>query len=430
MHILRQITDRETLASAILSSQALYQSYLPLRLELVSAIVNNECDALYVDMKDAITVVRSRGLNWIGHKNEAIALLDTWRRSDEMKALKRSPSLRTDKPQDLDEASKLFTLLGKLRFFVKDFIANSPMPYWIDVKNRLPINLSYTEQRRLVRAFCRVQIHANILGPPPRTPGNGYQTEGWEVRPPGDIGPFLHFTEDARRVFFGTIPPWELEEMCSAVYYLGEVAKRASPEICNHLQSLADTVNVNPEDEEWHDCFEYWPEEIQPPWWSGYESVTEALTSIPREISSVANLGPEMVYQLIFEDSIVLKQNLVIANSTESSWVGGFADWVARVLAQESFCPLLFPADRYQECSLRDIWDAFPHSERPNAAWWDNYIGNRNDLENPSIRLEDAIRDFLLAWEVEKGLEWCYAIWDDVRLIQWAMPDLNWYPRR
>lgn len=51
------------------------------------------------------------------HKEEAIALLDAWRRREEISQLALTPSTAMDNPSGMEETIELLHLLEKLHFF-------------------------------------------------------------------------------------------------------------------------------------------------------------------------------------------------------------------------------------------------------------------------------------------------------------------------
>lgn len=120
-----------------------------------------------VHLADGVLAIRSRGLNLTHHKNEAIALLDTWRRREEINVVSTS-SNRFDEPQNLEEILNLVHHFKVFQFFLRNFAANAPRPEWIDhdqwETTILPIELSPTEKHRVFRALCRFQAFSNIFG--------------------------------------------------------------------------------------------------------------------------------------------------------------------------------------------------------------------------------------------------------------------------
>lgn len=208
--ILFQVPDRVSLKSAVLSSPTIHQAYLTVREQVLSCILQKQYGELW---GGAIAVIRFRGL-FFEHHREAIALLDTWRRSKEICELALG-ALRIDKPSDMEEILALFQLEKVLQFFLKDYTTNPPRPEWIELdrwERMLPIELSDDERHRFFRALCRLQTHSNIFADLEKDPENRVSWLDNDWRGPG--------SEEAYRVFYGTLPPWEYDEMGCVWAYL------------------------------------------------------------------------------------------------------------------------------------------------------------------------------------------------------------------
>lgn len=111
----------------MLSSPTIHQAYLSVRQQVLSCILQTQHGELF---GEAIAVVRSHGLFFENRKEEAIALLDTWRRREEISEL-ASAAPRTDKPNIMDEVLALCRLEKELLFFLKDYTINLSRPWWI-----------------------------------------------------------------------------------------------------------------------------------------------------------------------------------------------------------------------------------------------------------------------------------------------------------
>lgn len=91
--ILLEIPDLASLKSIVLSSPVFHQAYLAVRREALCRIIKNQWGML---LGDAVAATRSRGLFFDSRKHEAIALLDTWRRKEEISELDMTLSNRID----------------------------------------------------------------------------------------------------------------------------------------------------------------------------------------------------------------------------------------------------------------------------------------------------------------------------------------------
>ncbi|OQD77509.1 hypothetical protein PENDEC_c002G05185 [Penicillium decumbens] len=199
--ILFRVPDGDTLESLVLASPGYYQAYLAVRQELLEYLVKQQYSG-FLDLAEALTAIRSKGVNFTFQRENAIALLDSWRRRDEIREQKnQTSSNRLHEPSSLEELIKLFRLHKMLRFFLEDYSINAPRPPWIQPvqweNNILPLHLSFSEKRRFLRAMYRLQTLKNIFGDPVQCS-----------------------MEQAYKLFYGTMPLWEHEEMGSVLGYL------------------------------------------------------------------------------------------------------------------------------------------------------------------------------------------------------------------
>lgn len=107
---------------------------------------------------EALLALRSKGLR--SHQEEVFALLNRWRRRDELKEVPSSPKscLPTfDEPYTLQETVNLIHLHRQLVFFLDDYSTNMRRPYWIfspeDWQRCLPIKMSNTEKGRFYQGL-------------------------------------------------------------------------------------------------------------------------------------------------------------------------------------------------------------------------------------------------------------------------------------
>lgn len=125
-----------------------------------------------MDVTDAITAVRSKKLHASlpANKEKIISLLDTRRRSDEIRGLRLpSAAIVPDTPANIDEIIQLIDLHRIATFLIDDYCKCAPCPKWMDREkwknNTLPLDLYKTEKVRWLRGFYRLQIFAYIFGP-------------------------------------------------------------------------------------------------------------------------------------------------------------------------------------------------------------------------------------------------------------------------
>ncbi|KAJ5192147.1 hypothetical protein N7449_008289 [Penicillium cf. viridicatum] len=289
--ILLEISDLASLKSIVLSSPILHQSYITVRQESLCRIVKNQWGLL---LGDAVVATRSRGLQFDAHKHKAIALLDTWRRKEEISNLALNSSIPIDEPSNLEEIFHLLHLHNVFHFFLKEYETEVPRPPWISNdqwENSIhPIELSHTERHRVLRALCRLQICANIFGEYENTTTETVNHNHWRLNPKHD----LCCDEEAYRVLFGTMPPWEFQEIGSLWAYLATLFDHIYKDISAGLYEL---VEKHATRVDWaRELFEELPEDVQPPWWNGVDKLGN-VKKIWGFSRSLAAMGPEFVYR-------------------------------------------------------------------------------------------------------------------------------------
>lgn len=214
-HILHSIPDLETLQSAVLSCSTIYHAYLFDHHKILLKFILQQHED-HVDLAEAIAAIRSQGLYAAEPSNRAriIAILDCRQRSDDIQKLASVHTLSPHLPVNIEEILQLLQLRKEVNFFLQDYAANVQCPRWMDpVKwssDILPIILSITERKRLLRAYYRLQTYHNIFGAPEYQSGdkcmklrqNRWLDEDFSV-------------EEVWRLFFFSMPLWEVEELAS-----------------------------------------------------------------------------------------------------------------------------------------------------------------------------------------------------------------------
>lgn len=127
--ILFYISDQDSLKSAVFSSPVFHQAYIAVRQPLLCNILKIQFGSI-LDLSEAITAVRSEGLSFHSHKEEAICLLDTWRRQKEIFSIASIKSNQSGALLSLDETIKVFRLYQELNYFLEDYAQNAPRPTW------------------------------------------------------------------------------------------------------------------------------------------------------------------------------------------------------------------------------------------------------------------------------------------------------------
>lgn len=114
---------------------------------------------------------------------------------------------------------------------------------------------------------------------------------------------FIH--EKAYQLFYGTIPPWEHEEMVSVFSYLIAKIKFISKEIADDLRQLSKSTPC--------EFFLDIPKEQRPP--SGCEIESEhGLAHFHQRFEGLAGLGPEFLYRVLHMDRLS-RRNIVCINT-------------------------------------------------------------------------------------------------------------------
>jgi len=388
------------------------------RQELLEYLVKQQYSG-FLDLAEALTAIRSKGVNFTFQRENAIALLDSWRRRDEIREQKnQTSSNRLHEPSSLEELIKLFRLHKMLRFFLEDYSINAPRPPWIQPvqweNNILPLHLSLSEKRRFSRAMCRLQTLKNIFGDPVQCSmyescdscGHNRVWQMGDTNEPRDISKDCEtwlIREQAYKLFYGTMPLWEHEEMGSVLGYLLAKIESISNEVSDDLRQLSKNTP----------CEFFWdilPVEQRPP--SGCDVETERdLVHFDRHFKGLAGLGPEFLYHNLHVDRLS-RRNIVCVN-TRDFWPGPFIGLRIGISRTDWF-PFIDPADRYESQNFEELWSTLPPLEQPTVGWRKAWILPHNK--------EDYLEDSMdYDRKLEKDWEWAYALWDEGRLNEWSI---------
>ncbi|KAK9609075.1 hypothetical protein V6Z94_008495 [Aspergillus fumigatus] len=366
--ILFNIDDLDSLRSLVFASPTYHRAYQLVRQELLNVLLQSSYDGL-VDIAGAIAAVRSRGLYAVKPSNRAkiIALLDSRRRSEEIRRLGLSSWPFPDEPADVEETIQLLHLHEKATFLLDDYRRTAARPAWIELekwKNEiLPHTLSRIEQRRFLRAFYRMQIYGNIFGDielPLGADDVEEENEWFEMW--GSQTPT--FTDgEIWRLFFAPLAPWEVEEfMCF-----------------------------------WRHCYQRWE---------------EPYLEISKSVAAYAAPG------ILREQDFRTRRDLLLANIVIHNH--SFVEYWPEPSGDDGALPLLYPADRFDfgtdVSGLKAYLETLPPHEQPNIAWTQRWLDAERDF--PQV-FEDmySYAPYSGCWD------WGYAIWDDERLIEWGAMD-------
>ena len=407
--------DGDTLKSIVHASPGYHQAYLVVRQELLECLVKYQYTG-FLDMAEALTAVRSKGVHFSLKVENVISLLDNWRRRDEIRELSGSSLNRLDRPDGLEEIIKLLHFHKMLCFFLNDYSINAPRPSWIQPvqweNECLPLQLSLSEKCRFVRAMCRLQILKNVFGDAvycleyPRCPSCGSE-KFWQLAQTDELkdikagrAPWV-LEQMAYRLFYGTMPPWEREEMGGVFKYLVSKVQAVSQEIIDDLRQLTKSTP----------CEFFWdilPIEQRPPPASNVECEID-LVHFHQQFLGFAGLGPEFLHRILHMDRLS-RRNILCVNKRDF-WSGPFIGMKMRVSWDDRF-PSVDPADRHEAPNFEQFWATLPPVEQPTEGWKRAWLLPHEEGDV----LEDCF-DFNRM--IETDWEWNYALWDERRLKQW-----------
>ena len=324
----------EDLKSLVLASPNYHQSYLTVRHGILEWHAKQQYgDGESLDLAEALTAVRSKGVHFTDKREAAIALLDSWRRRHEIRELCHPSPSRLDKVENVEEAIELLRFHKQLSFFLNDYSINAPKPldapdnqWW---NKSLPLSFSALEKRRILRALCRLQIMKNIFGDTVyclkrnccEICGSRPTWQFGETTKKVRASERLDFDRDAIkeyafRLFYGTMPPWEYQEMACVFTYLRAKVQTVLDDMANEFRLL-----MKDTPDKWF-C-DVLPKEERPP--EGLEiDGPDDLPRMTRNSKGIAALGPEFLFRILHMDGPA-RRNLVITNFRDfwpGPWIG------------------------------------------------------------------------------------------------------------
>lgn len=105
--ILFYIPDQTSLQSIVFASPIFHQAYLAVRQPVLYRVLKTQYESL-LNFSEAITAVQSEGLSFHSHNEDAISLLDIWRRRREIAESSLTKSDQTNGLNGLEETIKVF----------------------------------------------------------------------------------------------------------------------------------------------------------------------------------------------------------------------------------------------------------------------------------------------------------------------------------
>ncbi|KAJ6017780.1 hypothetical protein N7451_001159 [Penicillium sp. IBT 35674x] len=378
--ILFQVPDSDTLKSLVLASPGYHNAYLAVREELLRCLVERQYTG-FLDLAEALTAVRSKGVNFAYQREGAITLLDKWRRRNEIRELSQSSSNHFS-PNNLDKPSNLEEIVKLLHFhkMLDDKCC--------DTCRAIPNNLPPTEWRNF--SFCHLCSRMK-----------DWQTENFDDM--ADGGRYYNMERMVYRLFYGAMPPWEYEEMGGILYYFDAKIKAISKEMKNDLREL---IKSTP-------CEFLWdiiPKGQRPP--GGAIEIENDLVVFDGNHSlGLAGLGPEFIHGVLHLDRLS-RRNVLCRNARADyqSFVG-----LDLGLSWDHRFPFIDPADQFETQNFEQFWSTLSPLEKPTVGWKKAWILPHSKEDT----FEDALnydRKSELDWE------WGYAWWDETRLKEWKAP--------
>ncbi|KAJ5629952.1 hypothetical protein N7528_003609 [Penicillium herquei] len=415
--LLREIPDLPSLQSFAFTSPVIYEAFQYAFSGSFTAHVKKSYAAFGLNLKEPIAAVRSKGLYYAYKKPEATALINAWGQNDAADESQSAQFTPIDKPRDKTETIELCYLYERLLFFRKDFETEVPKPEWMYHKywiEELPLSLSLLEQHRLLRALCRLEIHANIFGPMEEKPFSRNSLfdvkkaryyNNWEAESESDDP-----HHEAASLFFGKMTHWEYEEMSSLIPYLKSIYTCLYENMHAELQQIQ------------------WPssETTFPVNFHSFHLPPNSRMRLPlREITDMASLefgrhrtaslvayGPNFLYRLLVTDDSWFRRDMILANfvPTIRPWI---FDGTLNVIDHAyQFCR--WSLDPNNDLSVfESFWETLPPHDRPNPAWLDvlrNEVATHNMHGSPGVHIPSSL---------QLDGDWAVAIWDRERLQKW-----------
>ncbi|CRG86780.1 hypothetical protein PISL3812_03792 [Talaromyces islandicus] len=422
--ILLEIPDFDCLKSILHSCKRCYAAYLDSPRRISHAVRDNQSPEhlrQLIDPVDALTAVRSKGLWFTFHKEEATSLLDTWSRREE-------PSFELDEPRGEEEA-EISQLYAPFDFLLKDYAKVVSRPKWAsptEQHGKPPhICLSNTEKRRFLRGLCRLTIFCNIFGFREETLDSRsftlderndwfymyLNTHDFDPRE-YDPDPHVDLTEDLIPVylFWDLMSPWECEEIGCVMSYFVQKYKDITEEITAeflHLISL---------DQRRSPFLDTLPpgEHGLPRKFSGLLDVCDIEhRRLEQCTGQLISLGPQFLCRLLNAD-YRLRRDMVMANADchydYDCFMGHHSIWRSR-RDRGSWSEYEIPVSEKS-------WSILPPHKKPNIAWQVAWVA-------PDTLMQQ-LQEFL--WPIQEkrsepenqtDMEWGYSIWDEERLEGW-----------
>ncbi|RAO74194.1 uncharacterized protein BHQ10_010206 [Talaromyces amestolkiae] len=387
-------------------------------------------------MAEAVVAMRSEGViaEDIRNRDKIIDLLDCRRRGT-----RESKNCRFKADSfTIDEIMKMMKMHESAIYFMDDYAATLPAPAWWDHKARKwpsPIKLSHTERARFFRAFYRLQTWCHIFGQPEygrhcsASTSSSFSSPfsaGLE-RPSENEWTDRTFTlEQAWRLIWGTMPPWEIEEVGSLLDYFMSKYIEVFQEITTALINGYKPGNSTRDDQSTQnsDVLDDAPIGTLPlgtPIHMIYELRGDPWSLAITFRYSMIEIGPYFLYKILqqpYDD-----RHIAVSNNLRSVFTTKL--WEVTGLNDEQKLPLVSPADRYERADLARFITSLPVLEKPNKCWTRHWAGLEGQL-HPDLWLVNGTGHYSSYPTINRReWKWGYVLWDDERLEEWNAVELS-----
>lgn len=406
--IFKQLPDLQSVGSMALTCSKFHQVYRDSRRGILSQIALNQYGDL---IPEAIAAVRSEGLSFEDHEEEATALLDRRRRHKEI----MKPSIpRTIQPNTFANAEEIIKML-RLNETIQSFMKVFSKPYKVadkpkDLVDPIP-PLSDLESRRFARALLRIQTYCNIFGKR-ETDIDVQNSQALDLLTSSGLQDYFvppsmeiinRAKEHDQAILFGPLPPWEVEEFACVWTQLQELSSSVVEGVLDAL--YYNTIGqLAPEDAEkkmeYRRHFDDMVSRIDP--------------AMPLLI------GPKFMHRF-FRAGSLDRSKMLMANAHEYANKLDFDMFTAWPYLRPGMKHLLDPVEleHYNAETVEKMMSKFTGLERPNRGW----IEKVKRVQRAPLTQHT---DYPI-WNFDQGgvsyqdvdWRWGYAIWDDESL-PWA----------
>ncbi|OKL62597.1 hypothetical protein UA08_02377 [Talaromyces atroroseus] len=436
--ILREVSDFTSLRALLLASREYYRAYDNIRPRILFELLFRQYNG-QVDFVESLTTIRSKGLWAEDAKNteDIIALLDFRRRASKEGNL---PKYDHDS-LTIKELVQLLKLHETASFLLEDYSKSLEQPDWWQSGTHgvwKPVRFSSNERTRFFRAFYRLQTWCHIFG----------HMEYYPIRPTRETDQFINdwygktfSAADAWRLLWGTMPPWEVEEVGCIWLYCDNKYLKIFEEIRDTLlERFVPRYPGAPPTVENHLDGDLVPEGTP---MSSIDELESERAHIPR-IQPIQNTNflsfagmdgcsrrDEMIaiglcfFAKVLRSNNEEREKAILNNLRRPFWTSVDRElWQIGRLGNNERLPLLSPADRYEREDLADVISSWPLLEQPNQAWIKYWCAGTP--LHPDIWLIYPLGHGVPTCALDTGeWDWGYVLWDTERILQWNPPVLE-----